>query len=62
MTESKTPPGIAIPDRPPGSSPEIDDEQRKKEEYEMIKQRVRRMLFGVSCMDCAMKRRKEGGA
>ena len=39
-------------------SPYKRDDQ-KKEEYEAVKLQVKRLLFGVSCLDCAMKRKRE---
>lgn len=34
-------------------------DDQKKEEYEAVKARVRQMLFGVSCLDGALKRRRK---
>ena len=51
---------ITEKERLPGtSSPDKADEQKKEEEYEAVKAHVKRLLFGVSCLDCAMKRQKE---
>ena len=56
MTESET--GRRI--KPRDTNLAIDnDEDRRKEKYEAVKAHVRRLLFGTSCVDCAMKRGKK---
>jgi hypothetical protein len=60
MTEAETNTGNKSMGQVPGAnSPGKADEQKKEEEHEAVKAHVRRLLFGVSCLDCAMKRRKE---
>ena len=56
MTESET--GRRI--KPRDTNLAINnDEDRRKEEYDAVKAHVRQLLFGTSCVDCAMKRGKK---